>query len=182
MGSPNAASWMQAVVAVLAVYVAGAAVLFQVDRTRQSALEMDARTLSRKFSALCAILDDAYEQCLRLKAAYDDTDEAFGVLSFVLIFDERAFEDAIGNIEKIPLHELESYDAVRSISRFRNRLIAIKGHTLNAMDQDRDMEGTPDYAIKHHVQGLLSDADLDYRNAVVALGGEPLTAAPPFSY
>lgn len=182
VGSANAASWMQAVATILAFYVAGAAVLFQVEKARQSALEMEARTLKRKFSALCAILDDAYEQCLRLRGAYKDTDTAFGLLSFILIFDERAFEDAIANIEKIPLYELESYKAVRSISRLRNRLIAIKRHTLNAMDQDRDMEEAPDHAIKQHVQGLMSDAEIDYKNAVAALGGEPLKMVPPFSY
>lgn len=180
--SPNAASWAQALGTILAICAASAAAIFQVERARQNSLEMDARTLKRKFSALCAILDDAYEQCMRVKVEFQDIDDAFGALSFLLTFDERAFEDAIANIEKIPLNELESYEAVRSISRFRNRLISIKGHTLSAMDANRDLEAAPDHAIKHHVTGLISDADSDYKNAVAALGGVPLTSIPPFSY
>lgn len=178
--SANAASWAQAIGTIWAIAASCAAVLFQVERARKIAIEADETRLKRKYAALCAILDDAYEQCKRVEVDFMDADEAFGMLSFLLTFDERSFEDAIRNVEKIPLPELESYEAVRSISRFRNRLISIKAHVLNAMDKDRDTEGASDYEIKRHVRGLIADAEEDYGNTVSALGGKTLEKIAPF--
>jgi len=182
MGSAEAAGWAQAfgtVAAIAGTFWVGRS---QTEKTRLHSLEMDEKKLARRHSALCAILDDAYEQCARLKATFRDADEAFGELSFILVFDEQAFDDAIENVEKISLHELDSYSVVRAVSRFRNRLISIRGHVLNAMDPNRDKDDTPDYAVKNHVNGLIADAEREYIVAVSALGGNPLKEISSFTY
>lgn len=182
MGSADAAGWAQAlgtVAAIAGTYWVGR---FQAEASRLSGLEIDEKNLTRRHSALCAILDDAYEQCARLKATFKDAEQAFGNLSFLLVFDERAFDDAIKNVEGISLHELDSYGVVRAISKFRNRLIAIRGHVIYAMDENRDQDESPDYAVKNHVNGLISDAEHEYTAAVTALGGSPLREISPFNY
>jgi hypothetical protein len=182
MGSPEAAGWAQAfgtIAAIVGMFYVGR---FQAEKARLNNLEMDEKNLARRHSALCAILDDAYEQCARLKATVGDQDEAFHELSFILVFDERSFGDAIENVEKISLHELDSYDVVRSISKFRNRLISIRGHVLYAMDSNRNKDDSPDYAVKTHVTELIADAETEYIVAVNALGGDPLKEISPFTY
>jgi hypothetical protein len=182
MGSADAAGWAQAlgtVAAIAGTYWVGR---FQAETARLNGHEIDEKKLARKHSALCAILDDAYEQCARLKATFKDADQAFGDLSFLLIFDERAFEDAIKNVESISLHELDSYIVVRAVSKFRNRLISIRGHVIYAMDRNRDKDESSDYAVKNHVNGLIADAEKEYTAAVAALGGNPLKEIAPFNY
>ncbi|MES2069864.1 MAG: hypothetical protein V4488_05915 [Pseudomonadota bacterium] len=178
--SASAIGWAQVVGTTWALLVAGAATFYQVDQARKIAAETDQAKLRRRGSALCAILDDGYEQCKRLEPVFKDEDEPFGVLSFILMFDARAFEDAISNIEKIPLYEIESHDAVRAITRFRNKMIAIKGQVLYAMDEQRNKDDADDYQIKHHVSGLISEAESSYQSAVAALGGTALMAIPPY--
>lgn len=182
MGSSEAAGWAQALGTVAAIASTFYVVQYQSERARLNAIEMDELNVERKHSALCAILDDAYEQCIRLKALFKDAEEAFGLLSFILVFDERAFDDSIANIERISLHELDSYEVVRAISRMRNRLLSIKGIVKYAMDPTRDQHNdAPDWSVKKHAMDLIADAEAQYLIAMRALGGNFVTNISPFT-
>ncbi|MDB5989944.1 MAG: hypothetical protein JWQ10_1347 [Herbaspirillum sp.] len=166
-------SWLQALwglIAILAILGMG---IYQVDSAKEQAEATDQILVRRRYAALRAILDDAHDQCESLRPEFHDHDEAFGIFSFVLNFDERAFNGVLETIERVPLHELDNYQIVKSLSGIRNLLINITSIISFASDQARskigEEGGTPDYAIKDRGRILIDEVNSLYKAAITEI-------------
>ncbi|HVK94494.1 MAG TPA: hypothetical protein VM571_07175 [Noviherbaspirillum sp.] len=167
------AAWVQAVGSIFAILVAIWVGHRQSEGARKQAHEMDMKAVSRRHDAIRAILDEAYAQCLRVAPEFAGG-LSFHTLSF-MFFNERSFDDAISTLEKIPLHELDSYELVSGISGLRDRMISIKQVVIRAKDVKRNREEEPDSQLSSVGEDICEEAGVKYRVALAVLGGDPIT-------
>src|ERR1039457_2803907 len=119
-------AWAQAVGTIATIGVAFWVGDRSASKARKQAEDMQKLALDQRHSAICAILDNAYMLCNEITPEFDGEGD-FGNIAFSCTYNARNFNAAISALEKIPLHDMDSYNGVKGIEGLRNSMVSLSG-------------------------------------------------------
>ncbi|WP_034784123.1 hypothetical protein [Janthinobacterium lividum] len=149
LGKSDWAAWVQAVGSIAAIIGSFFFGRTQSDRDRENALHIALAANREKWATVKAIVDNLYHQCRAVAPGFDEPEEEFGNIAFVLSYNKEQFARALQLVESIPIFELNSDRLARYVIDFQR--------------DARKLGGFVDYA-KEFNEGRVHDEGVNAQN------------------
>lgn len=169
------AAWVQAfgsVGAIVGSYLIGR---WQSEREDDHAQRMALLAKHEKWSAVKAVLDDIYHQCLDVADQFDDADAPLAA-PFAPHYDPRKFAKSLERVESIPVFELNSDRLAGPIIDFQREARRVGGWIDRARDHVAAQQRSGDLddaRLKAMAQGALARLRAAYVTIIEITGLQP---------